>query len=54
MGMKTVAISQVVLSPLVSNGPARGSRWIVSVNGRPVANFSTLAGAERKAARLAA
>jgi hypothetical protein len=52
--MKTIAIQEVVLAPLVSNGPARGSSWIVKVDGKPVANFRTLAGAQRKAARLAA
>lgn len=30
----------------------RGSRWIVKVNGQPVANYATLAAAERKAAKL--
>lgn len=30
----------------------RGSRWIVKVNGKPVANFASLAAAERKAAKL--
>lgn len=30
----------------------RGSRWIVKVNGQPVANYASLAAAERKAARL--
>lgn len=29
-----------------------GSRWIVKVNGTPVANYGTLSGAQRKAGRL--
>ena len=47
-GMKTIAIQEVALSD------NRGSKWIVRVNGQPVANFWTLAAAERKAAKLAA
>jgi hypothetical protein len=48
MGMKTIAIQEVALSG------NRGSKWIVRVDGRPVANFTTLAAAQRKAERLAA
>lgn len=46
--MKTVAIKEVALS---NN---RGSKWIVTVNGKTIANYWTKAGAERKAASLAA
>ncbi len=44
----TVTVSEVLLSG------NRGSRWIVKVNGQPVANYATLAAAERKAAKVAA
>ena len=45
--MKTVEIISVTT--------ATGStKWIVKVNGRPVANYWTKAGAEKRAAQLAA
>ncbi len=50
---QTVEIVEVVLA---DSGPltSRGSRWIVKANGRPVANYQTRAGAERKAAQVTA